>query len=146
MRLPREPRALVFVDAVVPPPVGHHKAPSELRQFLDDLAEEGTLPRWSTWWGENTMAELIPDTDVRTALESEQPRVPLSFYDEAVPVPDGWAHQPCGYVRLSPAYDSELEEATARGWITASLDRSHLATVTHPGEVLNAIEVVLDHL
>ena len=70
----------------------------------------------------------------------------MSFYDEAIPVPDGWTEQPCGYVRLSPAYNSELEEANARGWIIASLDRSHLATVTHPADVLNIIQAVLDQL
>ena len=144
--LPSPPRALIFVDAGVPPARGHFTISPEQRRFYEDHAVDGTLPRFSALFGDDVMAEMIPDPVERAALASEEPEIPLTYFHEPIPVPSGWSRRRCGYVRLSAAYDDALDEANARGWPTASLDLSHVAAVTHPDDVWDAIVNVLDRL
>jgi RimJ/RimL family protein N-acetyltransferase len=134
--------AVVFVDAVVPPSSGAFRIPSEFRAWLADLAVDGVLPPWPAWWGPDALAALVPDEADRRALD-DAPRVPLAFYDEPVPVPDGWDTMPCGYVRLSEAYDDEAAEARRRGWPVVRLAGTHLDLVTRPEEILRALKLVV---
>ena len=46
----------------------------------------------------------------------------------------------------SAAYDEQLQRATALGWPIRSLDLSHLAPLTHPTHVADAIAEVLNEL
>ena len=45
-RLMDRVRALVFVDAVVPPAAGEHSASPPFRDFLDGIVVDGLLPQW----------------------------------------------------------------------------------------------------
>jgi RimJ/RimL family protein N-acetyltransferase len=137
--------ALVFVDAALPPAGGTFTLEPEFRSWLDDLAIDGVLPPWTQWWGDDALAELVPDATDRHDLD-EAPRVPLAFYDAAVPVPDGWTNIPCGYVRLSAAYDGAATEARRRGWPVVRADGTHLDPITRPAEVVRAVRLVLSVL
>ena len=134
--------AVVFVDAVVPPAGSAFRISSEFRAWLGDLAVDGVLPPWPEWWGPDTLAALIPDEAGRRALD-DAPRIPLAFYDEPVPVPDGWATIPCGYVRLSEAYDDEAAEARQRNWPVVRLAGTHLDVVTRPDEIVRVLKLVV---
>jgi RimJ/RimL family protein N-acetyltransferase len=132
---------LVFVDAGLPPATGTHRTPDELRSALGDLAVDGILPPWPTWSGEEALRSLLPDEADRAALDADARPVPLAFYDEPVPVPDSWTSRPCGYVRLSEAYDSDAEEAGIRGWPVVRIAGHHLEALTRPAEVARAIRL-----
>ena len=41
----------------------------------------------------------------------EIPRLPRSFYDEAITLPTGWWTRPAAFLQLSPAYDEERKAA-----------------------------------
>lgn len=135
--------ALVFVDAVVPPPAGAHQTSSALSRLLDDHTVDGRLRPWLDWWPEETVRRLLPAAADRSALRSDLPRLPRGFYDEAVPVPRSWSTWRCAYVRLSPAYQDEFAEAAARGWASRAVDGDHLSPYTDPGRVIAAIEGLL---
>jgi hypothetical protein len=87
--------------------------------------------------------QLVPDTGERAVLLEDPPSLPRSFYDEAVPVLDGWTEQRCAYLKLSGAYDAEFAEAGERGWRRRSLDADHLAIRTQPHRVAEAIASLL---
>ena len=138
-------RRLVFVDAVVPPDSGEHVSSEDMLAFLDAKTVGGVLPRWSDWWSEDVLAEELPSIGDRDLLASDAPQLPRSFYDHAVPVPPGWTHMPCSYVRLSEAYDHFEERAVESGWMVRHLDSSHVALLTDPRAVATAVQEVADH-
>ena len=81
-------RALVFVDADIPPEAGETTlVPGEFLEFLRGLANGGVLPPWSEWYGPDSMRELIPDDRARGIVSAELPAVPLSYFESRVPVP-----------------------------------------------------------
>jgi pimeloyl-ACP methyl ester carboxylesterase len=139
--LSAEVAALVFVDASVPPASG--AAPLVPPGFLDQLraiSADGVLPRWSSWFGEDTMRELVPEAAVREALEQEMPRLPLAFFEEGVPVPARWADRPCAFLLLTEAYGESAADARGRGWPVSEIpDVQHLAPVTDPIAVTDAL-------
>jgi hypothetical protein len=137
---------LVFVDAVVPPKAGSHRTPDPMREMLDQQTVNGTLRWWLDWWPPEVVAEILPDPADRELLAADMPNLPRALYDHDVAVPPRWSEQPCGYVQLSTAYDADHAEAIARGWPTQQLATTHLATVTEPSEVLEAIRGVIDQI
>ena len=92
------------------------------------------------------MTELVPDADDRTELYADMPQLLRSFYDEDVTVPEGWSAGPCGYLRLSSAYDEEFTRAGVHGWPTASINGTHLSIFTDPSIVLDSIESLVEQL
>lgn len=137
-----EVAGLVFVDAALPPASGSAPlAPAEFMQQLRALAIEGVLPQWSTWFGEDGILGLVPDEGVRAELEREMPRLPLSYFEASVPMPDGWDEQPCAYLLLSSdQYGDSAAEARGRGWPVAEIrDGHHLTLVTDPAAVTGAL-------
>ena len=131
--------ALCFVDAVVPPEGGAHTTPVQMEDVLDEQSTDGVLAQWIDWWPDEVIEELLPDPSDRAALRADMPRLPRAFYDESVPVPDGWSDRPCCYLRLSAAYDGALEAAQTWRWPTESRDFSHLSIYTDPRQVLEAV-------
>lgn len=135
-----KPSRLVFVDASLPPTHGEAAlAPEPFLGALTALAEDGLLPPWSEWFEPGTMEALIPDPDRRGVVVAELPRLPLSYFQARVPMPDGWATAPCAYVLLSEAYRHEAEQAAARGWPVTELLGLHLDLVTQPRTVGEAL-------
>ncbi|HMJ75186.1 MAG TPA: hypothetical protein VK507_04395 [Iamia sp.] len=126
----------VFVDAGLPV-----DGPDPFLDRLRDLAVDGVLPPWSTWFGPDVLATLVPDPAHRTAIEADEPRVPLAFYEAQrprVPLP-----AQAGYVLLSEAYRAEADRAAALGWAVVEHPSTHLGLVTDPDGVADAILEVL---
>lgn len=131
---------LVFVDAGVPPLRGEAAlVPEHFRDSLTGLAQDGMLPKWSEWFGPGTMETLIPDPDRRATILAELPQIPLSFFDDPVPMPDAWSDRDCAYILLSDPYRSDADEAASRGWPVVELPGAHLDLVTRPAEVTEAL-------
>lgn len=82
-------RGLIFVDSGIPARAGDTAfvPPALLDQFRA-LADDGILPPWSSWFGEDAMRELVPDEVLRHALEREMPRLPLAFLEQRIPTFD----------------------------------------------------------
>jgi pimeloyl-ACP methyl ester carboxylesterase len=139
--LPAEVAALIFVDASVPPTSGI--APLVPPGFLDRLraiSSDCVLPRWSSWFGEETMAELVPDAARRDVLEQEMPHLPLAYLEESVPLPERWAERPCAFLLLTQAYRESAADARGRGWPAKEIPGvQHLAPVTDPIAVTDAL-------
>jgi pimeloyl-ACP methyl ester carboxylesterase len=134
--------AMVFVDSRLPPPGG--RVPLGSPAFMDQLramATDGLLPTWSRWFGLDAMRELVPDERLRADLEAEMPRLPLSYFEAAVPVPDEWGtRRPCAYLLLSAPYGESAAEARAYRWPVIEIDGvRHLAIATNPIPVTGAL-------
>lgn len=144
---PREVAAAVLVDAALP---SRGSSPAAPAAFLDRLrtlaASDGLLPRWTDWWSDADVAELLPDPEQRARVVADQPRLPLAYYEQQLPTPDAWWSLPRAYLRLSAAYDAELDAATAEGWPTARLEGGHLHQVVAPDEVTSAVVGLVDRL
>jgi pimeloyl-ACP methyl ester carboxylesterase len=139
-------RAVVFVDAIVPPTTGEHRTSERLSEFLDDRTVDGRLLPWLDWWPPGVVGELVKSSQQLEELRSDIPRLPRSFYDADIPMPDDWSSGPCAYLQLSPAYGAELRIADELGWPTAVVDGSHLSMFTEPSAVLAAVEELLDRV
>lgn len=134
-RLGDQVRGAVFVDAALPG-AGHHTTPEFLRRLA---TEDGRLPPWTSWWDDADVAELFPDAEVRAAVEAEQPRMPLAYYEHLPPAPEGWATAPCAYLWFGRPYDQGAAQAAASGWPTVHLPGGHLHMLAEPHAVAEAI-------
>ncbi|GAA3808009.1 hypothetical protein GCM10022226_30140 [Sphaerisporangium flaviroseum] len=134
----------IFVDAALPARSGATPvAPTELLEFLRPMAVNGRLPRWTDWWDEADIAPMFTDPTVRQTVIEEQPTLPLSYYEQQIPVPDGWDDHPCSYLLFGPPYDDLSVEARERGWRVAHLPGAHLHQIIDPaGTARQLIELV----
>ncbi|TDD04811.1 alpha/beta hydrolase [Nonomuraea deserti] len=133
--------ACVFADAHLPPRDGLVKVADEgFLPFLRDLAGPGgMLPRWTDWWDEEDVVALLPDPAVRVRVAAEQPRLPLDYYTQSLPVPAGWDDVRCSLLWYGPPYDTIAEEAARRGWPVTRLPGQHLHQVIDPEGVTDAL-------
>ncbi len=115
-----------------------------MMRLLDEKTIDGMLLRWLDWWPAEAVEELLPNAADREVLSADMPRLPRSFFDDDVPVPDGWSDRSCAYLKLSAAYDAEFEDAGKRGWPRALVDGTYLSIHTEPDRVLGAIESLID--
>ncbi|GAA4188649.1 alpha/beta hydrolase [Microbispora amethystogenes] len=129
--------ACLFVDAALPPRDGVcHTAEPEHLGFLRSLADDaGVLPRWTDWWPEGDVAALLPDPVTRQVVVAEQPRLPLAYYQEEIPVPARWDHVRSGYLWFGDAYAALAGEAGERGWPVARIPGEHLHQLVAPEAV-----------
>jgi len=136
----RQLAGYVFVDAGLPIP-GHtpmSTMPPDLADQLKQLADrDGWLPPWPQWWGADGLAELITDAEVRREFEAGCPRLPLAMFDEVQP--EGEVEAPAAYLRLSEAYDGPAARARELLWPLTELDSHHLAPLTEPDLVADAL-------
>ena len=140
--LATEVAALILVDAFLPPASGSAPpVPPELMPELDALARDGVLPPWSSWLDENTLRELLPDEPMRAALVREMPRMPLTYFQANIPMPDGWSRRACAYLQLSTAHHgASAADARSRGWAVGEIPGAHhLAIVADPIAVTEAL-------
>lgn len=107
----------------------------ERLNHLRTRATGDRLPQWTDWWDEQDVAMLFPDQQTRSTVTSEQPRLPLSYYEQQIPVPEGWDDRPCGYLLFGPAYDHMAREARARGWAVDQVPGHHLHHIVDPDAV-----------
>jgi alpha-beta hydrolase superfamily lysophospholipase len=137
-----EVAGVIFVDSFLPPATGTVPlATPALMDRLGALATDGVLPPWSNWFAKDAMQGLVPDDRLRTALEDEMPRLPLSYFDASVPLPDGWDALPCAYLLFAgEPYGESAADARRRGWPVAEISGTqHLALVTDPIAVTDAL-------
>jgi pimeloyl-ACP methyl ester carboxylesterase len=137
---PRRVAGCVFVDASVAPSSGQIAvAEPEMLTFLQPLAVDGVLPPWTRWWPEDDVAVMFPDEETRAAFQAEEPRLPLSYYQQQIPIPPGWDDRPGAFLRFGPAYDEMAAEATKRGWPVATLAGEHLHQLVDPAGVASQL-------
>jgi hypothetical protein len=139
-------RGYLFVDAGLPIPgqTWMDTAPPELAARLREMADpDGWLPPWSRWWGEDALAELLPDPGIRERFTAGCPPLPLAMFTERHPPAPRWPDAPCAYLRLSEAYEDEAARAAGLGWPVIRLASHHLALLTDPAEVAEAIGQLL---
>ena len=137
--------AVLFVDALLPHPGRSwvDGAPADLVTALRGMVgPDGLLPPWDTWFGPAALAELLPEAGQRALVASDVPRVPLAYLEAVAPVHRAWEAVPCGYLRLSGAYEREAGEAEARGWPVECLAGQHLSAVSDPEAVADAVLVL----
>jgi hypothetical protein len=146
VRAARRPVAgCLFVDASLPSRTGPTAAASPERlNYLRTQVTEGRLPRWTTWWDEDDVALLFPDPQTRSMVSAEQPRLPLSYYEQQIPVPAGWDNRPCGYVLFGPPYDRMAQQARERGWDVDHVSGGHLHQLVDPDAVTARILAMID--
>jgi len=141
--------AAVFVDAVLPPPGGRIPlAPPALLDLLHDRADDhGLLPPWTAWWDETDVAGLFSDASDRAAVEREQQRIPLTYFEGSRAVPTGWDERPAGYLAFGDTYATERDKAAQRGWPVRTLQQAgHLHQLTAPDQVAEALGALLDEI
>ncbi|MGW4799111.1 alpha/beta hydrolase [Nonomuraea sp. NPDC004297] len=133
--------ACVFADAAIPPGQGLVKTAEEaFLPFLHDLAgPEGVLPRWTDWWDEEDIVAMLPDPAVRIRVAAEQPRLPLDYYTQPIPVPAGWDDVRCSCLWFSAPYEKQAAEAARRGWPVARVPGRHLHQIVDPEAVTDAL-------
>jgi hypothetical protein len=103
--------------------------------FRAELEGGGRFPAWS----DAELAPLVPDAEARAALVGSLRPRGLEFFTEPLPADPGWPDAPCGFLRLSAAYDHWAEAAAAAGWPVARLDAGHFHPLADPGGVAAAL-------
>ena len=139
----------VFADARLPTPGQSwmDTVPAELAAQVREMADtEGWLPPWSRWWGDETLAELLPDPGMRRAFAASCPRLPLAMFTEVQPPVPRWPAAPAAYLQLSEAYEDHAARARELGWPVARQLSHHLALLTEPGLVAGSLCDLLDRI
>ena len=142
-------RGYVFVDAglSIPGKTWMETVPSDLAaQVLQMADDHGWLPPWPRWWGDETMAELIPDPAVRRHFVAGCPPLPLAMFEEVHPPAPQWPDAPAAYLQLSEAYQDEAARTRELGWPVAERMSHHLAPLTHSSQVAESLRELLDQL
>ena len=132
--------AYVFVDAGIP----HSATRLEMmkseesdwaEQFQKYLEGGGRFPNWSS----EDLSEILPDAHVREQLVADlRPRA-LDFFNERIPVFEGWPDAPCAYILFSPPYKRAEVEARQMGWHTYTLEAGHFHMLVDPKTVTDLI-------
>lgn len=135
--------ALVFLDAELPTPAlsWYDTVPAERAEQLRAQTNGERLVPWHRWFGDDALAELVPDERLRATLAAEEPEVAAAFLTEHRPDLDWYG--PAGYLQLSAAYAQAAGEAERRGWPVRRLRADHLAATTDPAWVAEAVRSLL---
>lgn len=132
----------VFVDAGLPS-AGSGSVPVVPGAFLNmikGLADgDGLLPVWTSWWADEDLTAIFPDAATRAEVAAEQRRLPLSYFTQTVPVPDGWPERRGAYLAFGDGYAKDLATARELGWPARVLDGEHLHMLVDPDGVAEAI-------
>src|SRR5580658_5963210 len=86
-------RGYIFIDAGLPAPGRSwmETVPPALAAQVREMADaQGWLPPWPQWWGEEVLAELIPDPQLRRHFAAGCPRLPLAMFEEVHPPALQW--------------------------------------------------------
>ncbi|HTX26308.1 MAG TPA: alpha/beta fold hydrolase [Streptosporangiaceae bacterium] len=139
----------VFVDALLPIPGQSwmETAPDDLAVQVREMADaEGWLPPWPQWWGDEVMAGLLPDPEMRRRFTEGCPRLPLAMFEEVHPPMPQWPHAAAAYLQLSEAYEDQAITARGLGWPVAELGSHHLGLMTEPALVAGSVHDLLGQL
>jgi len=135
------PAGFVFVDAILPHPGRSwlQAAPSTLAEQVRAMATDGHLPPWNMWFASDPLERMVTNGSLRAVLTEELPLVPLVWLEAISPDLKGWTSLPGAYLQLSGAYAAEAAGAEARGWTVRRLALHHLAMITDPGKITDAL-------
>jgi hypothetical protein len=142
-------RGYIFADAGLPTPGQSwmDTVPPGLAAQLRQMADaQGWLPPWPQWRGEEALAGLIPNPDLRRHFAGGCPRLPLAMFEEVHPPVPRWPEAPAGYLQLSEAYADQAAQARELGWPVTQQVSHHLAPVTHPALVAESLRELLGQL
>lgn len=136
----RHDQAIVFMDAALPAGSGRTPlAPPQFLAFLRELADEsGRLPPWTRWWPRSEMAAVIP-ADSYDEVDRRCPRLPLSYFEQTVAVPDGWVNRLNAYLAFGDTYREEMAQARVQGWPHETLTGAHCHCMHDPHAVAEAV-------
>ncbi len=142
-------RGYIFVDAGLPMPgqAWMQTVPPELAAQLREMADaRGWLPPWPQWWGDEVLAELVPDPGTRQHFATGCPRLPLAMFEEIHPPAPQWPDAPGAYLQLSEAYQDQADKARELGWPVMQQLSHHLAMLTEPGRVAGSLHDLIGQL
>lgn len=133
--------AYVFVDAGIPQSGASrldliaNESSDWVQSFHTFLREGGRFPDWR----DEDLADGIPDQQLRRSLLAElQPRA-LPFWNEPIPVFEGWPDASCAYLQFSPAYNVPAAYAREQGWLYRHMAGGHFLLLTDPKAVAQAL-------
>jgi hypothetical protein len=139
----------IFVDAGLPIPgqTWMDTVPAELAAQVRAMADaQGWLPPWPRWWGDEVLAGLLPDPELRRHFTAGCSRLPLAMFEEVHPPAPRWPAAPAAYLQLSEAYDDQAARARELGWPVAQQMSHHLALLTEPGLIAGSVHALLGQL
>jgi hypothetical protein len=142
-------RGYIFVDAGLPIPgqTWMETVPPDLAAQLREMADaRGWLPPWPQWWGDEALAELIPDPDTRRRFAAGCLPLPLAMFEETHPPAPRWPDAPAAYLQLSEAYQDQAARARDLGWPVTGQMSHHLAPLTQPRQVAESLRELIDQL
>jgi hypothetical protein len=138
----RPPGGYLFLDAGIP----RKGQPSRLdllreedgnlaAELRDSLNAGACFPMWTA----DELANVVPNHDDRIDLvRSLRPRG-RDFFTEPLPAFDVWPDAPCGFLRMSAAYDYWTRIAEQRGWPVVHRDLGHFPALANPEATLDAL-------
>ncbi len=133
--------AYLFVDAGIPKDGASRldliaeESPDFAMQFRQALISGERFPTWS----DADLAEVIPDADQRRQMLMELRPRSLGFFEEPIPVFEGWPDAPCGYLKFSPVYEPYAALARKNGWAYRELHAGHFHMLVDPPGVARAL-------
>jgi hypothetical protein len=142
-------RGYLLVDAGLPIPgqTWMQTVPPELAAQVREMADgQGGSQPWPRWWGDEAMAELIPDPAARRHFTAGCPPLPLTMFEEVHPPAPGWPDAPAAYLQLSEAYQDQAARARELSWPVAERMSHHLAPLTHAALVAESLHELLGQL
>lgn len=128
----------VFVDAGLPDGTHPRKGAGPFAEHVDRVYTSGRrIPEWT----DADLKDVIPDEARRSALLSGLRPQPLRFWNETIPVFEGWPDAPCAYLRLGPnrSYEPAVLSARERGWPVHELAAEHFHMLVNPEGVTDAV-------
>lgn len=143
----------VFLDAGIPHARGATRL-GMMRSEDTDFAAEldallsagGQFPTWT----DDDLRVLVPDDGIRRALVGSLRPRGRDFFEEPLPCPPDWPDAPCGFLKLSAAYDGPARVARSRGWtvVEAPVEQAggHFAPCADPAGVAVLLLDLIDRL
>jgi hypothetical protein len=85
------------------------------------------------------------DTPLSPRPKEEQPALPVSYYEQHIPVPADWDDHPCSYGLFGPPYDGLADEARQRGWRVGHLPGAHPHQIVDPARTVRHLVELSAH-
>lgn len=139
--IPNPVHAYVFVDAGIPQDGASRldlmksEDPAWAAWFQQELEQGGSFPNWSF----DELREVVPDEALRRRMAAELRPRGLDFFNEPIPVFEGWPDAHCIYIQFSAPYEKPAAQARQRGWITEILTAGHFHMLVDPAGVTEKI-------
>ncbi|MBA2452544.1 MAG: alpha/beta hydrolase [Chloroflexia bacterium] len=137
--------AYIFVDAGIPLNGRSQlelmtlESPEFAGQFREALESGERFPTWSA----EDLQDIIPDETFRNRIVSElQPRS-MDYFNELIPVFEGWPDAPCAYIQFTSTYEVFAERARTEGWPFQRIDAGHFHMLVDSEVVTTALLYVV---